>query len=48
MPFLNLPVPLQLHLKALLEDLDLSVVVIEMIAALFTDTIMGQRGRHMS
>ncbi len=48
MPFLNLPVPLQLHLKALLEDLGPSAVVIEMIAMLFVDTVMGQRGRDSS
>lgn len=48
MPFLNSPVPLQLHLKALLEDLGPSAVVIEMIAMLFVDTVMGQRGRDSS
>lgn len=48
MPFLNAPVPLQLHLKALLEDLCPGAVVIEMIAMLFVDTVMGQRGRDSS
>lgn len=48
MPFLNSPVPLQLHLKALLEDLGPSTVVIEMIAMLFVDTVMGERGRDSS
>jgi len=48
MPFLNLPVPLELHLKALLEDLGPSAVVIEMIAMLFVDTVMGQRGKDSS
>lgn len=44
-PSLNLLVPLQLHLKALLQDLSPSTVVIEMIAMLFVDTVMGKRGR---
>lgn len=48
MPFLNSPVPLQLHLKALLEDLGPGAVVIEMIAMLFVDTVMGERGRDSS
>lgn len=48
MPFLNSPVPLQLHLKALLEDLGPSAVVIEMIAMLFVDTVIGERGRDSS
>lgn len=48
MPFLRSPVPLQLLLKALLEDLDPSAAVIEMIGMLFFDTVMGQRGRESS
>lgn len=48
MPSLNSPVPLQLHLKALLEDLGPSAVVIEMIAMLFVDTVIGERGRDSS
>lgn len=47
MPFCS-PKPLQLHLKALLEDCDPSTVVIEMIAVLFFDTIMGQRVKESS
>lgn len=46
MPFLSLPVLLQLLLKALLEDLNPSAVIIEMIAMLFFDIVMGQRGRE--
>lgn len=48
MPFLNSPVPLQLHLKALLEAIGPGAVVIEMITMLFVDTVMGQRGRDSS
>lgn len=48
MPFLNFPVPLELHLKALLEDLGPSAVVIEMIAMLFFDTVMGRGGKDSS
>lgn len=48
MPFLNSPMPLQLHLRALLGDLGPSAVVIEMMAKLFVDTVMGQRGRDSS
>lgn len=48
MPFLNSTVPLQLHLKALLEDLAPSAVIIEMIVMLFGDTVIGQRGRDSS
>ena len=47
MPLLSSPVPLQLHLKALLEDLDPSAVIIKMIAMLFAETLMGQRGRFI-
>lgn len=47
MPFYS-PKPLQLHLKALLEEPDPSTVVIEMIAMLFFDTIMGQRVKESS
>lgn len=47
MPFYS-PKPLQLHLKALLEERDPSTVVIEMIAMLFFDTIMGQRVKESS
>lgn len=45
MPFLNSPRPFQLHLKALLKDVGPSAVIIEMIAMLVVDTVMGQRGR---
>lgn len=45
MPSLNSPVLLQLQLKALLEDLDPGAFIIEMIAMLFVETLMGQRGR---
>lgn len=48
MPSLSSSVPLQLHLKAPLEDLDPSAVIIEMIAMLFVDRVMGQRGRGSS
>ena len=48
MPFLNSPMPLQLHLKAPLEDLAPSAVIIEMIVMLFFDTVIGQRGRDSS
>lgn len=48
MPSLNSPVPLQLHLKALLEDLGPSAVIIEMIAMLFVDTVMGERCTELS
>lgn len=48
MPFLNSLVPLKLHLKALLEDLGPSAVVIEMIAMLFVDTVIGERDRDSS
>lgn len=44
MPSLCLPVPLQLHLKAPLEDVGLSALVIEMIATLFLDKAMEERG----
>lgn len=40
--------PLQLHLKALLEGIGPGAVVIEMITMLFVDTVMGQRGRDSS
>lgn len=40
--------PLQLQLKALLENCDPSAVVIEMIAMLFFDTIIGQRAKKSS
>ncbi len=40
--------PLQLHLKALLEDLGPGAVVIEMIAMLFVDTVMGERSSDSS
>lgn len=39
---------LQLHLKALLEDLYGSAVIIEMIATVCVDTVMGQSGRNSS
>lgn len=48
MPSLSSSVPLQLHLKAPLEDLDPRAVIIEMIAMLFVDRVMGQRGRGSS
>lgn len=44
---LDSPVPLQLHLKALLEDLGPRAVVIEMIATLFVDTVMGQKRQRL-
>lgn len=48
MPVLYSPVPLQLHLKALLEDVSPSAFVIEMIAMLFLDTVMEERRRESS
>lgn len=48
MPFLYSLVPLQLHLKALLEDIGPSAFVIEMIAMLFLDTVMEERRRDSS
>lgn len=44
MPSLGSPVPLQLHLKAPLEDVGLSALVIEMIATLFLDKVVEERG----
>lgn len=44
----NSRVPLQLHLKAPLEDLNPRAVVIEMTAMLFVDAVMGQSGRDSS
>lgn len=40
--------PLQLHLKALLEDLNPSTVIIEMIAMFSVDTVTGQSGSDSS
>lgn len=47
MPFLGSPVPFQLLLEALLEDLDPCAVIIEMIAMLFFDTVAGQSGNYL-
>lgn len=44
----NSLMPLQLHLKALLEDLYSSAVIIEMIAMVFVDTVMAQSGQDSS